>query len=448
MSDLLDKFVRHVENCNLFSKKDRLLIAVSGGVDSVVLCELCRQGGFLFAIAHCNFRLRGEESQRDEEFVSDEAARYGVSFFGKKFDTEKFAAEEKISIQEAARNQRYEWFKELISSDAKEPAQLLLTAHHADDNIETMLMNFFRGTGLAGLTGIPDKTGFIRRPLLPFTKKELLDFALENKLSFVEDSSNSSNKYTRNFIRHEIIPRLVTIYPRIKKNLAENIRRFNGIEQLYNVAVGDIKKKLLKKKGKEIHVPIKQLMQFDNRALIYEVIHEFGFTENQIDEIIKLAVADNGSYIASPDLKYYIIRNRHWFILTPTDSKASSNIIIDQGKKQFSFDLGKLVMTETKNLQPLSSGNAASLDKELVKFPLVLRKWKTGDYFYPLGMKKKKKISRFFIDQKLSKTEKDKAWVIESNKKIIWVVGHRIDDRFKISSKTKQVFQIELLPSE
>lgn len=448
MSDLLDKFVRHVENCNLFSKKDRLLIAVSGGVDSVVLCELCRQGGFSFAIAHCNFRLRGEESQRDEEFVSDEAARYGVYFFVKKFDTEKFAAEEKISIQEAARNLRYEWFKELNSTDANVTSQLLLTAHHADDNIETMLMNFFRGTGLAGLTGIPDKSGYIRRPLLPFTKKELLDFALENKLSFVEDSSNSSNKYTRNYIRHEIIPRLVTIYPRIKKNLGENIRRFNGIEQLYNVAVGNIKKKLLKKKGKEIHVPIKQLMQFDNRALIYEVIHEFGFTENQIDEIIKLAEADNGSYIASPDSKYYIIRNRHWFIITPTDSKASGNIIIDQGKKQFSFDLGKLVLTETKNLQPLSSGNAASLDKELVQFPLVLRKWRTGDYFYPLGMKKKKKISRFFIDQKLSKTEKDKAWVIESNKKIIWVVGHRIDDRFKISPKTKQVFQIELLPSE
>jgi tRNA(Ile)-lysidine synthase len=446
MGELLRKFGEHVDRAGLLGKKDRLVIAVSGGVDSMVLCELCRQAGFSFSIAHCNFQLRREESKRDEEFVREWAKKYNAPFFLKKFDTEKYAAENKFSIQEAARNLRYGWFNELITANSDE--SLLLTAHHADDNMETILMNFFRGTGLTGLTGIPPKAGYIRRPLLPFTKKEILDYALENKLSFVEDSSNASNKYSRNFIRLEIIPRLTTIYPQVSQNLAETIQRFTGIAQLHHHAVGELKKKLLKKKENEIHVPIKQLMGFNNKALIYEVISEYGFTEKQIDEVIKLAVADNGSYISSPGKGYHIIRNRHWFIITPADTKTSKNIIIESGMKQLSFDLGKIRFEESSNLQPLTSRYAASLDKKQVSFPLVLRKWKTGDYFYPLGMRKKKKISRFLIDQKLSKTEKDKAWVIESNKKIIWVVGHRIDDRFKITAKTKQVYQIELLPAE
>ena len=254
---LLNKFKEHIIKHDLLSPKDKLLLAVSGGVDSVVLCELCKQACYDFTIAHCNFKLRGEESERDKEFVKKLAGQYSVEFLVKDFDTEKYAAEYKLSIQEAARELRYRWFGELVGSrehGVDSQSMVLLTAHHSDDNIETLLMNFFRGTGLQGLTGIPEKAGFIRRPLLSFSKDELIIFAKENKLDFMEDSSNLSSKYTRNFFRNEIIPSISNVYPKVKENLQDNINRFKEIENLYKLSLGEIKKKLCRKKGKEIHI--------------------------------------------------------------------------------------------------------------------------------------------------------------------------------------------------
>src|SRR4030095_12034767 len=287
--DLLNRFKQNIKTLDLFSPKDKLLLAVSGGVDSVVLCELCKQAGYDFAIAHCNFQLRGEESERDEKFVKALGEKYKVDIKVKKFDTGKFAEEKRISIQEAARLLRYEWFNELVESsefgvrshELTTPdtrlRTLLLTAHHANDNAETVLMNFCRGTGLHGLTGIPVSYGNIKRPLLIFTKDELMQFAKENKLEFVEDSSNLSSKYTRNLFRNEIIPAISKVYPQANENLNDNINRFKAIEKLYKLAVSDIKKKLVKEKGNEWHIPVKQLMSYNNRALIYEVIADFGF---------------------------------------------------------------------------------------------------------------------------------------------------------------------------
>jgi tRNA(Ile)-lysidine synthase len=448
MSELLNRFVEQIKKQGLFGKKDSLLIAVSGGVDSVVLCELCRQADHTFAIAHCNFQLRGEESERDEAFVKQLAEHYGVKLFLQKFDTENFSKDHKLSIQEAARKLRYDWFNELLSG-----FDYLLTAHHADDNVETLLMNFFRGTGLSGLTGIPAKTGKIRRPLLSFRKEELLAFALENKLEFVEDSSNASSKYTRNYFRNELIPQLEKVYPQVNQNLLDNIDRFSQIENLYQSAVSMLKNKLCKTKGKEIHVPVKQLLHHNNRALVYEIIHPFGFSEKQIDEVIKLATAANGSYINAPQGGFRIIRNRHWLIITPVAGEEVENFIIEKPGTDIDFSLGTLrasnISERVSSLDQSSTSNfIATLDAKQIRFPLLLRKWKTGDYFYPLGMQKKKKLSRFFIDQKLSKPEKENAWVIESDKKIIWVVGKRIDERFKISAKTKEVLSLELLPAQ
>ena len=226
-------------------------------MDSVVLCELCKQAGYDFIIAHCNFQLRGEESERDEQFVKELGKKYGVEVLVKKFDTEKYAAENKISIQEAARELRYSWFAELVMSHGNQRVgqnsirqlNYLLTAHHADDNNETLLMNFFRGTGLHGLTGIPVSAGYIRRPLLSFSKEELIAFAKENKLDFVEDSSNQSSKYTRNFFSNEIIPAISKVYPQVKENLQDNINRFKEIEKLYQLFSGRLKKKICKQKG-------------------------------------------------------------------------------------------------------------------------------------------------------------------------------------------------------
>jgi tRNA(Ile)-lysidine synthase len=441
---LLSKFQSIIKQQNLFSPKDKLLLAVSGGVDSVVLFELCKQAGYGFIIAHCNFQLRGVESDRDEKFVKELGKKYQVEVLVKKFETEKYATENKLSTQEAARKLRYDWFEELIDQLTDKPINYLITAHHADDNIESLLMNFFRGTGLHGLTGIPASNNYIRRPLLEIPKDELIEFANANKLEYVEDSSNQSSKYTRNFFRNEILPAISKVYPRVKENLHDNISRFKEIENLYQLTVGELKKKICKRKGNEIHVPVKQLMAFNNRALIYEIISPFDFHEKQVDEVIKLANSESGKYIQSPENSYRIIRHRHWFIISPVLATDSTNIIFDKKDKEINFSSGKLCIETTSNLKPQTLNSEATLDLKEISFPLLLRKWKTGDYFYPLGMKKKKKLSRFFIDLKLSKTEKEKVWVIESGQRIAWVVGYRIDDRFKITNKTKSVLKLNL----
>lgn len=453
---LTDQFIAVIRKDKLFSLTDKLLLAVSGGVDSVVLCELCKQAGYDFIIAHCNFHLRGEESERDEKFVKQLGEKYGVEVKVKGFDTEKYATENKISTQEAARLLRYEWFEMLVNEElAKDSVQYspntihLLTAHHADDNNETLLMNFFRGTGLHGLTGIPVSFGHIKRPLLSFSKEELIQFAKECKLDYVEDTSNLSSKYTRNFFRNEIIPAISKVYPQVKENLQDNINRFKGIEKLYKFSVGQIIEKLCRKKGAEVHIPVKQLMQYDNRALIYEIISKYGFNEKQVDEVIKLAASASGKYIESPTLQYRIIKHRHWFIISPAHSTESSTIVIEEKEPYILFETGKLhiELSGKKASDRNESGDTACLDAKGINFPMVLRKWKTGDYFYPLGMKKKKKLSRFFIDQKLSKSEKENTWVIESDKKIIWVLGRRIDERFKITDTTKNTLRLTLTRS-
>ncbi|MCB0775973.1 MAG: tRNA lysidine(34) synthetase TilS [Chitinophagaceae bacterium] len=443
--DFKERYIQYVQQQRLFNATDELLLAVSGGVDSVVLCELCQQAGYQFSIVHCNFKLRGEESDRDEKFVKELGEKYGVEVKVKRFDTEQYANEKRLSIQEAARNLRYQWFEELINQPTDQPINHLLTAHHADDNIETLLMHFFRGTGLHGLTGIPMKNDFIRRPLLSFSKEELLAFAKEHQLEYVEDSSNESSKYTRNFFRNELLPAISKVYPQVKQNLQDNIDRFTEIEKLYQLTTSQLLSKLCRSKENEIHVPVKQLMGYNNRALIYALISKYGFSEKQVDEIEKLSQSDTGKYITSPDDQYRIIKHRHWFIISRTNTQLSQNIIIEVNDKKIDFEEGTLKFETTLNQQPQTSSQVACLDKKNIQYPLLLRKWKTGDYFYPLGMRKKKKLARFFIDNKLSKTEKENAWVLEADKRIIWVIGQRIDDRFKLTDQTKEILEVSFM---
>jgi tRNA(Ile)-lysidine synthase len=456
---LLQQFREYINEHNLFHQKDNLFLAVSGGVDSVVLCELCIQAGFDFSIAHCNFQLRGKESDRDEIFVRSLGEKYGVQVLVKKFDTENYARERKKGIQEAARDLRYEWFAELIDNrhpyshreaigksihESRLTTEYLLTAHHADDNIETVLMNFCRGTGLQGLNGIPNKTGRIRRPLLGFWKSELLEFAKENQLEFVEDSSNQSSKYSRNLFRNEIIPLISKVYPEIKSNLLDNIDRFRAVTSLYATLADDLKKKLCKKKNNEIHIPIKQLMSYKNTALIFEIIGDYGFTDKQVDEVIKLAESESGKFIQAPNSNYRMIKFRNWFIISPAAGIEAETVLIEEGTSNVQCSMFNVQLSTVANCQLPTSNNVACFDAKGIKYPLILRRRKEGDYFYPLGMKKKKKLSRFLIDQKLSKTQKEKTWVLEMNKKIIWVVGLRIDDRFKVTDKTKQILKVSL----
>lgn len=468
---LLKEFIKNIEQQNLFQKNDFLLLAVSGGADSVALCELCFQAGFHFEIAHCNFQLRGEESERDEKFVQQLDEKYWTKVHVKKFDTIKYAEENKTSIQVAARELRYQWFDELLKgiADARKEAeikkpyndspftihespltahhsQFLLTAHHANDNIETLLMNFFKGTGIKGLQGILPKQKKIVRPLLFAKREDILSFIRENNLDFVEDSSNSSDKYTRNYFRHQLIPSVQKVFPQVEENLLNNIERFRGIEILYDQSVSLYKKKLLEQKGNEIHIPVLKLLKTKPlKTIIYEIIRDYGFTAHQTSEVVNLLQSETGKFVSSG--KYKILKNRNWLIIAPVNNLESGHILINESDTEIDFESGKLKIKKLMNWQGRPSDNAetAMLDLKKNKSPLLLRKWKQGDYFYPLGMPGKKKLSKFFIDQKLSLTEKEKIWVIESDKKILWVIGHRIDDRFKITDKTKEVFQISFL---
>lgn len=441
MHPLLQSFQHIFRQNHLLQPGHHFIAAVSGGIDSVVLCELLHQANIPFAIAHCNFGLRGEESERDEAFVKSLSEKYSVQLFVNRFNTKEFATLNKLSIQEAARELRYNWFTALKKENG---AKHFLLAHHANDNIETVLMHFFRGTGLHGLTGIPafsPSGGF--RPLLSFTRKEIENFAAENKLNWVEDSSNASSKYTRNFFRNELLPLVQKVYPQAEQNILDNISRLQQTEKLYTPQVEKLKKGILKSDG-GLKIGVKQLMSFKDSSLVYEVIKDFGFTEKQVPELIKLAESESGRYIEND--AYRIIRHRAWFIVTEKKAATNQIVVIDEPEGIVKIGAGLLTL-EKKNIdhfQLNKSGLVAQLDAKEVQFPLIIRKWKAGDYFYPLGMRKKKKLARFFIDQKLSLAEKENVWVVETHKRICWIVGHRIDDRFKITLTTKQVLQINL----
>jgi tRNA(Ile)-lysidine synthase len=463
---LLERFRNHLQEDHpgLLQVHNKWLITVSGGVDSIVLCDLAYNAGIDFILAHCNFQLRGEESDRDEHFVRSVGEKYGKEVLVKKFDTTRYAEENKKSVQVAARELRYKWFYEILNGQwsmvneeveenfpaeiivkvARNPPKIIVTAHHANDNIETLLMNFFKGTGISGLHGILPFQNQLFRPLLVFKKEELVAYAKENQLSFVEDSSNASDKYTRNYFRQHIIPTLKEKYPHVEDNVMRNIERFNEVEQLYQQAIAFHKKKLLEYKASEVHIPVLKLQKVEPlRSIVYEIIKDFSFTAAQVDEVISLLESESGKFISSPS--HRIIRNRRWLIISPKETTIAANIIIEVADKSVHFENGKLLIElreVNSEFTPPTSFNVCSMDSKDIRFPLLLRKWKQGDYFYPLGMKKKKKLSRFFIDKKLSKTDKEKVWVLEMNKKIVWVVGLRIDDRFKVEASTRNILHI------
>ena len=445
--ELLQKFLAYIKKENLFAKKDHLLIAVSGGADSTVLCALCAAANFSFSLAHCNFQLRGEESDRDELFVKKLSEKYNVKLFLKTFDTVSHAKLNKTSIEETARNLRYDWFKQLLhdSKATDNPFSFLLTAHHADDNVETVMMNFFRGTGIKGLRGILAKQQQIVRPLLFAKRKDIEEYAVTNQVEYITDSSNASNDYTRNLFRNEILPLIEKVYPEALNNVLRNIERFAAVEYLYDESIVQIKQNLIEKKGDEIHIPVLKLLKSKPlQTVIYEIIKDAGFTALQVNEVEKLLHSDSGKYIKSAS--HIILINRKWLIISPvTSSQETKNIIVEENVGNILFEVGNLqIIPSTVPENFAGDAMTVYIDGVNFKYPLLLRKWKAGDYFYPLGMTKKKKLSRFFIDLKLSLLQKEKCWVLESDKKIVWVIGYRIDERFKITSSSKQIVKLNL----
>ena len=442
--DLLSQFKSYVNQKKLFGKDDLLLLGVSGGVDSVVLCELCYLAGFIFQIAHANFQLRGEESDRDEKFVRTLAARYEVPIHVKKISTVTIAERQKTGIQETARAERYKWFCEILTEITinKNSKKLIVTAHHLDDNIETMMMHFFRGSGIHGLRGILPRHGNIVRPLLSFRKTEVIKFAADNNLQWVEDSSNAEDKYTRNYFRNQLLPALRQVYKEVDQNLASNLIRLQETEILFNEAIALYRKKIIEEKGNEVYLLVEKLKIMPAaKTFIHEVISFYGFTAAQTDDVLQLLNSETGRYVESG--KYRIFRSRRRLVIAPKESSLADHVLIENSASDVSFPSGTIKSEAIRKPKDITDDLfVALLDEKLISFPLLLRRWKPGDYFYPLGMKKKKKIARLLIDLKLSKTDKEKVWVIEMDKKILWVVGYRIDERFKISDNTEKVVKL------
>lgn len=436
---LPDLFKQHIESKQFFQANDELIVACSGGIDSVVLVHLLSVTNKRFQLAHMNFRLRGAESDRDRQFVEALGAKYQVPVHIKSVDTASYASEHSISIQVAARELRYSWFREMITASSN-PRSFVLTAHQADDSIETVCMNFFRGTGLRGLTGIPEINEGIIRPLLPFSREQLHQYALSIGLPWVEDSSNSETKYTRNRIRHEVLPVLEQLYPGFRQNILQNMERLSESAQLAESAVSRIRKRLLVEEANEWRIPVAALLNASPlHTIVYECFHPFGFGPSQVEEILQLSKASSGRYIDSTT--HRVMRHQKWLLIYPLNEIHTPRVVtIDAATKQVTIDKGVIdlsISTDTRHIN--KSRDVAQFDAAKIQFPLIVRPWKQGDYFYPFGMEKKKKIARFLIDQKLSMPDKEKVLVVEMDSKIIWVVGHRIDNRFRITENTKEV---------
>lgn len=439
--DLLKGFTTYIHKENLFSHDQQILLATSGGLDSVVMAYLFKQAGYHFAIAHCNFQLRGEESVRDELFVSSLATTLAVPFFVTRFDTAAYAAEKRVSIQVAARELRYEWLEDTRKESGY---AYTATAHHMQDNVETVLMNISKGTGIAGLHGILPRQTTLIRPLLFTQKSELLAYAQRENISFVEDSSNITIKYTRNFFRHQVIPVIQEAYPNVVNNIAAGIERFREAEELYSQSVIRHKKRLLTQKGNTWMIPVLRLQKtIPLNTVAWEIFRDFGCSSAQLPQVLELLNSTSGRLVETST--HRIIRDRNWLLITTLEEQEAPLIVIEKERTHIITANGHLKIREVNRsgVNIPAAANIACLDKQSVQYPLLLRKWKQGDYFYPLGMRKKKKVSRFFIDQKLSLVQKEKVWVLESGKRIVWVIGMRIDDRFKITDATKDMLMLE-----
>lgn len=447
---MLLSFQEHIKNRFPFLQDKKLLVTVSGGVDSVVLAHLLLQSKFTISLAHCNFTLRNSESDKDEEFVKKLGKQWEVPVYTISFQTQKTANKKGISVQMAARELRYQWFNQILKDYQFD---YILTAHHNDDALETFLLNTIRGTGLAGLTGIPEINGNIIRPLLIFSRESIEKYAITNHIKWREDKSNTSTKYSRNKIRHQIIPILKEINPNLLTSFNTTLANLKESEYLIKNTITQLQKEIITKKENEIHISISKLQKLNNpKPYLFELLKKYNFAE--WNDVTNLLHAQTGKQLFSST--HRLLKNRSTFILTKrTFHQLNKIFYIDKDTTKItepiplSFEFNTLVF-DGKNKENafsnwLFSPNSMLFDASKLIFPLTIRKWKEGDYFYPIGLQGKKKISKFFKDEKFSQLQKEQTWLMCSNNEVIWVIGYRMDDRFKVSANTQMIFKVHSL---
>ena len=435
---MLEKFTNHLlDNLNfLYGKK--ILLATSGGKDSMVMVHLFQQLDYQIGIAHCNFQLRGMESFEDQNFVKEYATAHDIPVFITQFDTKAFAEDYKISTQVAARELRYNWFYELLET---EKFDYILTAHHADDNLETFLINLSRGTGLDGLTGIPEQNDKVVRPFLVFSQEEIEEYAKLNTIQWREDSSNASDKYLRNKIRHHLVPLLKELNPNFLSSLHKTQTYLQEVQVMAEDASIMIYQQVARQENDTIYFDLTKLQQLPNyKSYLYQWLKEFDFTA--WEDIYDLVESQSGKYVFSPE--YRLLKDRDFLILSPIDFIDSNDkyyIQKDQSEVNIPLKLSLCKVADISNV----SNKTIFVDADKIQYPLVLRRWNEGDVFQPFGMNgKSKKVSKLFKDEKLSLLDKENVWILCSDNAIVWVIGIRQDERFKIDTAANNILKIQL----
>jgi len=447
MEDVAQQFDQYWQQRKFPAKDVRILLAVSGGKDSMALAFLLNHLGYSFSIAHCNYQLRGEDSFHDELHVLAWAEKHKIICHHIRFDTQASMTEFKMGLQETARKLRYDWFAQLCN---EYQYAAIATAHHANDNAETLLMNLCKGTGIAGMHGIRAKNKNIIRPLLFASRAQIDELVVKNQIPYREDASNASDKYLRNAVRHQVIPVLSDLFPQSVHKINESIQRIEQVEAIYLAAIEQTKKKLIEQRGADLYISIPLLKkQISWETICYEIVTKYGFTALQNVGIIKLLESASGRYIDSAT--HRILRDRQFLIITKKTDLESEHLLITQIPYQVETAEGTFIFTLLENAASHISNDThiALIDAASIRLPLQLRKWRQGDYFYPLGMgMKKKKISRYFIDQKIPLHDKEKIWILEQNKQIVWLAGYRLDERCKIKATSKQIVKIVFTPNQ
>lgn len=439
MLETITKFLKE----HHINEEAGFIVAVSGGADSITLLHAFKYLNLKILALHCNFNLRGKESNMDEQFVKRFCETYGIALSVKKFDTQAYAKERGISIEMAARELRYNWFEEMR---VKKKMDYIVVGHHADDFAETILMNLCRGTGIKGLTGIRPVNGHILRPLLQKSREEILAYIEANKLGFRTDSTNNTLDYTRNKIRHLVMPVFKEINPAFLKTMEENSRNLKDTEQIYRYGIEQLKQKVVHEENGEILIHIKELLHSPAPfTLLFEILKPYGFNTTQVESVLNSHDATPGKQFESGE--YLLTKGRdYWRLFNIIEKESGRMLLADCGeyhKENQTFILKEFTLTPDFQIPQESHIGCFDLDK--IVYPLVLRHWSTGDWFCPLGMKKsKKKLSDLFTDLKFSAKQKKECLILQSDKDIIWIVGHRIDDRYKITPRTKRVLMITL----
>ena len=435
------QFQEFITQKQLFDKHQRILLAVSGGKDSILMLHLFKSLGIEIGVAHVNFKLRGDESQRDEDFVRSLAERLNIPFFTEHFETKKYASLHKISTQMAARSLRYQWFEEIR---LREKFDFIALAQHKNDVAETILINLLRGTGLSGLHGILPKKDKLIRPLLFLTRVEIDALIQKHNLSYVEDSSNLSSDYTRNKIRLEVMPRLREINTSVENTFTQNAARFAEVESFLAMQVDAMRQEIVQKKAGGWYFSVEKIQALNPISLLlYELLKPFNFMASVVNEVIDALKGQSGKRFFS--VSHRAIISRGWLIVAELQNEGIEGRLVHPDTRNLDFGNHQFCFSNTDGNSYDQNLNKAFLDADKLVYPLMIRTWQIGDKFIPLGMKGFKKLSDFFIDGKIDQHLKDTIPIlVNGNGDLLWVAGMRQDNRYKVRLSTKKVAIFEL----